>query len=118
MPKLLFVIIPLLFSRSNLPLSSRNLASLSLSIGFEEARLAPFRRPELPIEEPLDLNRVFPDPSCELPKIDDGGGSAGVKDPTEEGGGPAGVVEGFGAKEVFTESCRGFGKKGLDGLPD
>lgn len=37
-------------------------------------------------------------PSCELPNSDEGGGCpAGVKDPAEEGGGPAGVVEGFEA---------------------
>ena len=36
----------------------------------------------------------LPDPSCELPKTDEGGGPAGVKD-LAEGGGPAGVVEGF-----------------------
>jgi hypothetical protein len=41
------------------------------------------------------LNKVFPEPSWELPKIEEGGGSAGVKDPTEDGGGPAGVVEGL-----------------------
>lgn len=27
--------------------------------------------------------------------MEEGGGSAGVKDPTEEGGGPAGVVDGL-----------------------
>lgn len=33
--------------------------------------------------------------NLELPKTDDGGGPAGVKDPADEGGGgPAGVVEG------------------------
>jgi hypothetical protein len=37
-------------------------------------------------------------PSIELPKKDEGGGPAGVKDPDDEGGGgPAGVVEGFEA---------------------
>ena len=35
--------------------------------------------------------------------MDGGGGSAGVKEPTEEGGGPKGVVEGCGA--ILLEEC-------------
>lgn len=38
-----------------------------------------------------------PDLGCELPKMDEGGGTpAGVKELVEDGGGPAGVVEGCG----------------------
>lgn len=35
----------------------------------------------------------------ELPRYEDGGGPAGVKDADDEGGGPAGVVEACAAKE-------------------
>lgn len=36
---------------------------------------------------------LTPVPNCELPKIVDGGGPAGVKECVDDGGGPAGVVE-------------------------
>jgi hypothetical protein len=36
-------------------------------------------------------------PIIELPRKDEGSGSVGVNDPVDEGGGPAGVVEGFEA---------------------
>ena len=48
------------------------------------------------------LNSVFPDPSWELPKIEAGGGSEGVKEATEDGGRPAGVVvDRFGAYDMM-----------------
>lgn len=46
----------------------------------------------------LLLKSDFPVPSCELPKSVGGGAPAGVKDLEDEGGGPAGVVEGLSAK--------------------
>lgn len=46
----------------------------------------------------FESNRFFPEPIWELPKTLDGGGSAGVKERAEAGGGPAGVVEGWAAK--------------------
>lgn len=62
-------------------------------------------RRELVIEPrgDFDLKSVLPEPSCELPNILDGGGSAGVKD-RADGGGPAGVVEGLEAKLSFAPS--------------
>ena len=48
----------------------------------------------------LDLNNNFPELFCEPPRIEDGGGSTGVKEPAEEGGGPAGVVEGLDARKL------------------
>jgi len=73
--------------------------------------------------EIFDLNNVFPEPSCEPPKIDDGGGSAGVKERADDGGGPAGVVDGFGARvffagvlEDFAETLKGSRpESGVDG---
>ena len=47
-----------------------------------------------------DLKSVLPDDRYELPNTDEVGTPAGVKDAADEGGGPAGVVEGSGAKLV------------------
>ena len=71
----------------------------------------------------MELKRLFPDPNCELPKTDDGGGPEGVNDAAEEGGGPAGVVEGLAEKEffevpfgVFWKVCNGLlAGPGVDG---
>jgi hypothetical protein len=41
----------------------------------------------------VNFSLLTPEPNCELPKVEGGGGSAGVKDAAEDGGGPAGVVE-------------------------
>ena len=43
----------------------------------------------------LALNKDSAVPTCELPKTVEGGIPAGVKIFAEDGGGPAGVVEGF-----------------------
>lgn len=37
-------------------------------------------------------------PGCELPKTEGGGGPEGVNEFAEEGGGPAGVVDGWFAR--------------------
>ena len=67
-------------------------------MALEVKELTDFLEPLLLPFEPLDLKRLFPDPSWEPPNTDEGGGSAGVNDAAEEeGGGPAGVVEKFGA---------------------
>jgi len=81
-------------------------------------RLVLLREPALAPTEAFDLNNVFPEPSCELPKIDEGGGSAGVKEPTDDGGGPAGVVDGFGAKVFFAKPFEGFAKTLVSLPPD
>ena len=62
-------------------------------------------RRELVVElrDDFDLKSVFPEPSCELPNMLAGGGSAGVKD-RADGGGPAGVVDGLEAKVSFIPS--------------
>ena len=59
--------------------------------------------PTVEVRGDFDVKRVLPEPSCELPNILGGGGSAGVKD-RAEGGGPAGVVEGLEAKLWLTPS--------------
>lgn len=41
----------------------------------------------------VNFSLLTPEPNWELPNVDSGGGSAGVKDAAEDGGGPAGVVE-------------------------
>ena len=41
-----------------------------------------------------DWTELFSYAICELPSKEGGGGSAGVKEPTEDGGGPSGVVDG------------------------
>ena len=43
----------------------------------------------------LALNNDLAVPTCELPKTVEGGIPAGVKVFADDGGGPAGVVEGF-----------------------
>lgn len=53
-------------------------------------------------------------PSFELPKKDCGGCPAGVKDLAEEGGGPAGVVEGFESLKILFLPLLEF-RSGVDG---
>lgn len=48
------------------------------------------------------LNKVLAEPNCELPNNDAGGGSTGVNEAIEDGGGPAGVVEGKALKMLET----------------
>ncbi len=45
----------------------------------------------------MNFNLLTSEPNCELPKMVDGGGPAGVNDAPDWGGGPAGVVEGLSA---------------------
>lgn len=51
------------------------------------------------VEVDFEPKSCLPDFSGELPKMDDGGGApAGVNEFVEDGGGPAGVVEGCGKR--------------------
>lgn len=65
-----------------------------------EKGLTPCRVLVFVFAEDFDLKRVFPDPNWELPNTEEGGRSLGVNDLTEDGGGPAGVVEGFGGRPL------------------
>lgn len=59
----------------------------------------------------VNLNLLTSDPNCELPKMVEGGGPAGVKD-APVGGGPAGVVDGFSAISLKTNpSLDRFGRE-------
>lgn len=50
--------------------------------------------------------------------MDEGGGSAGVKEPADDGGGPAGVVDGFVAKVFLANPFEGFANTLVDPRPD
>jgi hypothetical protein len=63
----------------------------------------------------VNFNLLIP----ELPNVDGGGGSAGVKDAAEDGGGPAGVVEKW--FDIFPNSGRsliGVWASGVEGRLD
>ena len=62
----------------------------------------------------VNLSLLTPEPNSELPKADGGGGSAGVKDAVEEGGGPAGVVE--NCLDVSANSGRPFAGVAASGV--
>jgi hypothetical protein len=67
----------------------------------------------------VNFNLLTPELICELPNVDGGGGSAGVKDAAEDGGGPAGVVEKW--FDIFPNSGRsliGVWASGVEGRLD
>lgn len=67
----------------------------------------------------VNFNLLTPEEICELPNVDGGGGSAGVKDAAEDGGGPAGVVEKW--FDIFPNSGRsliGVWASGVEGRLD
>ena len=62
----------------------------------------------------MDVPNVGKGSIVELPRKEEGGGPAGVKEPADDGGGgPAGVVEPCESPKRFLESC--CDRFGVDG---
>jgi hypothetical protein len=67
----------------------------------------------------VNFSLLTPEPNWELPNVAAGGGSAGVKDAAEDGGGPAGVVENWFDMSVNSRrSLNGVCASGVDGRLD